>query len=136
MSAWTLHPQLGADTLPVASLPLSDVRLLDNALFPWLVLVPRVAGATEWIDLPEADRHALLDEVARCGDVLRRLHRVDKLNIGAIGNMVPQLHVHVVARTTDDAAWPRPVWGGPAERYGETARDAALARLREALGAG
>jgi len=136
MSGWNLHPQLAADTVHVASLGLSDVQLLDNALFPWLVLVPRVAGATEWIDLPETDRHALLDEVARCGDVLRRLRRVDKLNIGAIGNMVPQLHVHVVARTADDAAWPRPAWGGPAERYGEAARDAALARLREALGAG
>ncbi|HZX81470.1 MAG TPA: HIT family protein [Lysobacter sp.] len=133
MNGWTLHPQLATDTFYVASLGLSDVRLLDNALFLWLVLVPRVVGAIEWIDLPEADRHALLDEATHCGGVLRTLHRVDKLNIGAIGNVVPQLHLHVVARTTDDAAWPRPVWGGPAERYDDATRTAALARLREAL---
>ena len=127
---WTLHPRLAADTIEVASLALSDVRLMDNANFPWLVLIPRVNEAVEWIDLDPDDRHRLLDESTRCAAALRSLGHVDKLNIGAIGNVVAQLHVHVVARRTDDACWPAPVWGGPAVRYEPAARAAVVGRLR------
>jgi diadenosine tetraphosphate (Ap4A) HIT family hydrolase len=131
-----LDARLAADTAHVASLALSDVRLMDNALYAWLVLVPRVAGAVEWIDLDQADRHRLLDEATRCAAALRANGPVDKINIGAIGNVVAQLHVHVVARRRDDAAWPAPVWGGPSERYAGPARDALVARLRALLEAG
>lgn len=135
MSGWTLHPQLAADTVPVASLPLSDVRLMNDANYPWLVLVPRVEGAVEWIDLDEAGRHRLLDEIALASQALRSLHSPDKLNVAALGNVVAQLHVHVVARFRGDAAWPRPVWGdAPPAAYDEGDRNALIARLCEALG--
>jgi diadenosine tetraphosphate (Ap4A) HIT family hydrolase len=130
---WSLHPRLAVDTVAIVSLALSDVRLMDNAHYPWLVLVPRVPGAVEWIDLADHDRHRLLDETTRCANALRALGRVDKLNIGAIGNVVSQLHVHVVARRIGDASWPAPVWGGPSQPYGPTARDALVSRLRAAL---
>jgi diadenosine tetraphosphate (Ap4A) HIT family hydrolase len=132
-TAWTLHPRLAADTVAVASLAVSDVRLMDNALHPWLVLVPRIADAIEWIDLDHGDRHRLLDEATQCAAALRGVGHVDKINIGAIGNVVAQLHVHVVARRQDDAAWPAPVWGGRSEPYDPTARDALVARLRTLL---
>ena len=135
MSGWTLHPRLAADTVDVARLPLSDVRLMDNALYAWLVLVPRIADAIEWVDLGESDRHALLDEASQCAAALRAVGAVDKLNIAAIGNVVSQLHVHVVARRHGDAAWPAPVWGGPAEPYAPLERDALVSRLRDALDA-
>jgi diadenosine tetraphosphate (Ap4A) HIT family hydrolase len=131
--AWSLHPRLAADTFPVAQLPLSDVRLMDNALYPWLVLVPRIADAVEWVDLDERDRHRLLDETTRCAVALRGCGGVDKLNIGAIGNVVAQLHVHVVARRHGDAAWPAPVWGGPATPYDPVTRDTTVKRLRALL---
>jgi diadenosine tetraphosphate (Ap4A) HIT family hydrolase len=129
-AGWSLHPRLESDSVAVATLPLSDVRLMDNAHYPWLVLVPRIAGAVEWIDLDERDRHRLLDETTRCANALRALGHLDKLNIGAIGNVVAQLHVHVVARRRDDACWPAPVWGGPAVPYDPRAREALIARLR------
>lgn len=133
---WLLHPRLAADTFPVAQLPLSDVRLMDNALYPWLVLVPRIPDAVEWFDLDEHDRHRLLDEATRCAAALRACGSVDKLNIGAIGNVVAQLHVHVVARRQDDPAWPAPVWGRPATPYDHVTRDATVGRLRALLEGG
>ena len=132
-AGWSLHPRLAADTVAVASLALSDVRLMDNANYPWLVLVPRIADAVEWVDLEGAERHRLLDETALCAHALRALGGVDKLNIGAIGNLVSQLHIHVVARRSDDACWPATVWGGPSQPYGPAERDALVARLRMAL---
>jgi diadenosine tetraphosphate (Ap4A) HIT family hydrolase len=134
-AGWSLHARLAADTFRVTEFALSDVRLMDNAHYPWLVLVPRIPDAVEWIDLDERDRHRLLDEAARCAVALRSCG-VDKLNIGAIGNIVAQLHVHVVARRRDDAAWPAPVWGGPARPYDPVTRDATVARLRALLDGG
>lgn len=132
--SWTLHPRLAADTHHVASLGLSELLLMDDRLHPWLILVPRIADAVEWIDLDPSDRHRLLDETALAGRVLRALHAPDKLNIAALGNVVEQLHVHVVARFHDDVAWPRPVWGAaPAQPYGAAERDAVIGRLRDAI---
>jgi diadenosine tetraphosphate (Ap4A) HIT family hydrolase len=111
-----LDPRLAADTRPVTSLPLCEVLLMDDARFAWLVLVPRRPGATEIADLTEADQAALWREVNRAAAALRAIAPCDKLNIGALGNIVRQLHVHVVARREGDAAWPGPVWGsGPAQ---------------------
>jgi diadenosine tetraphosphate (Ap4A) HIT family hydrolase len=133
-ATWTLHPQLAADTHPVARLGLSDVLLMDNAANPWLILVPRIAGAIELIDLDEADQHRLLGEIALAGRVLRRLHHPDKLNIAALGNVVSQLHVHVIARFTTDVAWPRPVWGAtPPRPYGADDRLAHIEAYRLAF---
>ncbi len=106
-----LHPQLAADTHPLATLGLCDLRLMDDANYPWLILVPRLAGASELIDLDPHQRQALTEEIDRTGRTLRDAFRPDKLNIAALGNLVPQLHVHVIARFHDDPAWPAPVWG-------------------------
>ncbi|MCE5232565.1 MAG: HIT family protein [Mizugakiibacter sp.] len=132
---FALDPRLAADTASVAELPLSRLLLMDDARFPWLILVPRRPGLVELADLDRAAQHALLDEVQRAGAALRAAAPCDKLNVGALGNVVRQLHVHVVARRAGDAAWPGPVWGaGRAERYAADAREALLARLRALLG--
>ena len=111
MSAWHLHPQLADDTVPVMELRLCEVRLMDDANHPWLVLVPKVADAVEIIDLAPAQRTQLSAEIDLAARALKALFKPDKLNVAALGNLVPQLHVHVIARFHDDIAWPRPVWG-------------------------
>lgn len=118
MSDFTLHPRLAADSLVVTDLALCRVLLLNDSRFPWLVLVPRLAGAREIVDLAPADRLLLAEEIDLAAGALRELCPTDKLNIGAIGNIVEQLHVHVVARQRSDAAWPGVVWGfGTATPY-------------------
>lgn len=127
-----LDPRLAADTVLVADGPLSQLRLMDDTRFPWLVLVPRLPGAVEWLDLDGGAQRLLLAEINLAGKLLRALGPVHKLNIGALGNVVRQLHVHVLARQEGDAAWPGPAWGsGPAQRYEETTRLALVARLRQ-----
>ncbi len=106
-----LHPRLAADTAPLGALALSRVLLMNDARFRWLILVPARAGLREIHDLDAAGRAALIEEVALVSHALSTLYRPDKINVGALGNMVEQLHVHVVARRADDAAWPGPVWG-------------------------
>ena len=112
---WSLHPQLAADTVPVCDLALSRLLAMNDANFPWLILVPRRAGASEIIDLG-AEQALLMNELALVSRALKDETRCDKLNVAAIGNMVPQLHIHVVARRKDDAAWPKPVWGAVLRR--------------------
>jgi diadenosine tetraphosphate (Ap4A) HIT family hydrolase len=113
---YELHPQLAADTHPLATLGLCDLRLMDDANYPWLVLVPRVPAARELIDLDATQRHLLTDEIDLAGRLLRGAFRPHKLNVAALGNLVPQLHVHVIAREETDPAWPAPVWGRVAAR--------------------
>ena len=113
---YALHPQLADDTAPVIELPLCEVRLMDDANHPWLVLVPRVADITEIIDLDAGQRTQLTTEIDAACRALRALFKPDKLNVAALGNLVPQLHVHVIARYKDDIAWPRPVWGNATAR--------------------
>ena len=133
-TGFALDPRLVADTCPVASLPLCDVLLMSDARYPWLVLVPRRAGMVEIADLSDADQTALWQEVNHSSAALRSTSPCEKLNIGALGIIVRQLHVHVVARNHGDAAWPGPVWGhGKAVPYEPAAREALLQRLRDAL---
>jgi diadenosine tetraphosphate (Ap4A) HIT family hydrolase len=116
--SFVLHPRLEADTLELAELPLCSVRLMNDARFPWLILVPRRAGVSEIAELDPWDRQALMEEIARTSQALRQVVATDRINVAALGNIVPQLHVHVVARREDDTAWPGPVWGsGPAQPY-------------------
>ena len=130
MSEFTLDPRLARDTQAVASLELCDVLLMNDARFPWLVLVPRVPGLVEICDLPAAQQATLWHEVNLAAQALRTVAPFDKLNLGALGNIVRQLHVHVVGRREGDAAWPGPVWGsGQAQPYAE----ASLASMIEAL---
>lgn len=132
---FALDPRLAADTSFLADGPLSQLRLMDDRRFRWLVLVPRVAGAEEWIDLSGDHQRLLLAEINLAGRLLRAWAPVHKLNIGALGNIVRQLHVHVLARDEGDAAWPGPAWGsGTPQRYGDDERLALAGRLREHLG--
>ncbi len=135
MSLFDLDPRLAADTAFVADGPLSQVRLMDDTRFPWLVLVPRVEGASEWIDLDGSQQRLLLAEINRASQLLRAVPGVEKLNIGALGNIVAQLHIHLVGRHREDAAWPGPVWGsGSAQRHTAEALAAAAAQWRSRLG--
>ena len=132
-AGFELDPRLARDTVFGADWQLCRVLLMDDARFPWLVLVPRRAGLAELDDLDETDNTRLMHEIRRAMKKLRGLGECDKLNVGALGNIVRQLHVHVVARHQRDAAWPGPVWGpGPAQRYTPEARDGLIARLRSA----
>jgi diadenosine tetraphosphate (Ap4A) HIT family hydrolase len=109
-TGWLLHPQLAKDTVPVCDLALSRVLAMNDGEFPWLILVPRRAGVSDIIDLGQ-EQAQLMDELSLASRALKDETRCDKLNVGAIGNMVPQLHIHIVARRKDDPLWPKPVWG-------------------------
>jgi diadenosine tetraphosphate (Ap4A) HIT family hydrolase len=111
VSDFALHPQLEDDTLAGAALDLSEARILNDSRWPWVVLVPRREGMRELHDLPSADRAALMEEIASVSRALAGLPGVAKVNVGALGNIVPQLHVHVIGRAPGDPAWPGPVWG-------------------------
>ena len=109
--AWSLHTQLTQDTIDIGDLPLCRVLVIKDANYPWLLLVPRREGAVEIVDLDEVSQAQLMTEVSRVARALKEITKCDKLNIAALGNVVPQLHVHIIARRKSDAAWPRPVWG-------------------------
>ena len=127
-SDFELDTRLAADSVLIADGPLSQIRLMNDARFPWVVLVPRVAGASEWIDLSGDQQRLLLAEINQISRHLKQKPNVTKLNIGALGNIVRQLHVHLVGRHSADPAWPGPVWGnGTAVRH----EAGALATLRE-----
>ncbi|TPW28357.1 HIT family protein [Pararhizobium mangrovi] len=129
-----LDTRLAGDTFPIKGLGLSAVRLMDDARWPWLVLVPQRAGIGELFELPPLDQTSLTYEIAAVSAALKRLTACTKINVGALGNVVRQLHVHVVARNEGDPAWPGPVWGvGTARRYDDEARRALIAALRDAL---
>jgi diadenosine tetraphosphate (Ap4A) HIT family hydrolase len=134
MKHFTLHPRLAADTIFVADWTLSRVLMMNDARYPWLILVPRIADASELFDLARQDRAALIEETTRAAHGLKRVTTATKINIGALGNLVPQLHVHVVARGEGDAAWPGPVWGhGAAVPFEPAARDAMLEKILAGL---
>lgn len=135
MSEFLLDPRLAADTRPVVELPLCRVVAMRGVDHPWLILVPRRAGLVEILDLDDAERARLFEEVAAVAAALKAETGADKLNIGALGNVVAQLHVHVIARFRSDPAWPAPVWGRPAERPIDEATATALeARIAARLG--
>lgn len=136
-SGWSLDSQLARDTAMIGDLPLARVLAMNDANYPWLILVPRHPGTVEIIDLDDEQQAQLMDEIAMLARVLKDITACDKLNIAAIGNVVPQLHVHIVARSRRDAAWPQPVWGAaPALPYepAELARFVARIRSEVAFG--
>jgi diadenosine tetraphosphate (Ap4A) HIT family hydrolase len=136
-TTWLLHPQLAAETFAVGDLTLSRVLLMNDTNYPWLVLVPRQAGAVEIIDLDDTEQAQLMREIALAAGVLKDGTVCGKLNIAAIGNVVAQLHVHIVARRRGDAAWPRPVWGTvPARAYEAAERERFIAAIRAEIAFG
>jgi diadenosine tetraphosphate (Ap4A) HIT family hydrolase len=133
MQEFLLDRRLSADTFEITDFPLCHVRLMNNKYFPWLVLVPKVAQASEWIDLSREQQHQLSDEIAIISHILQALTTPDKLNIATLGNQVPQLHVHVIARYKGDKAWPNPVWGNGAEPYSDEESRRFIYELKTAL---
>jgi len=135
-----LHPAFPPTSHALGELALCHARLQADARYAWIVLIPRIAAARELEDLTANDRAALMEEVVRAGAAVRAVGQalgrpVEKLNVGQLGNLTPQLHVHVVGRRADDPAWPGPVWGvGTAEAYGVGELEIALATAKAALG--
>lgn len=128
--AFTLHERLAADTFLVADLPLCRVLLMNDARFPWLILVPRREDLRDFDDVSPSEKPNFHAEIDTASQVLRGMTSAEKMNVAALGNMVPQLHVHIIARFSGDPAWPGPVWGaGDAEPYEAGAARALAERL-------
>ena len=129
-----IHPRLKEDTVEVTRLKLSIVLLMKDRSFPWLILVPQKENIHEIYELPAEDRGILIEEIALASEVIEKLYKPDKINIGALGNMVSQLHLHVIGRFRTDRAWPGPIWGtGPAEDYSEKELKSTCEQLRKAM---
>jgi len=134
MTDFALHERLAADTVPVCEMTLSSLRLMKDARYPWVMLIPRIPEIREMHQLAQADQRQLMVEITRISAVMEREWGADKMNVGALGNMVPQLHIHIIARFEGDAAWPGPVWGvGAAVAYQPDALDTACSRLNASL---
>lgn len=133
MTGFQLDPILARDSELITDYPLCQIRLMDNKCFPWLLLVPKVANAREWIDLEREQQHQLSDEIAISSHLLQALCTPEKLNIGALGNQVSQLHIHLIGRYSGDRCWPNPVWGGAREYYSEEEKKKFLFELRGAF---
>lgn len=116
---WSLHPQLEADTVPVGDLALCRVLAINEATYPWLILVPRREAIGEIAELGDDDGARLMVEIALASRALKAVTGCDKLNVASIGNVVPQLHIHIVGRWRSDPLWPKPVWGLMQPRPGE-----------------
>jgi diadenosine tetraphosphate (Ap4A) HIT family hydrolase len=133
-AGWALDPRLERDTAAVGNLPLCRVLLINDANYPWLLLVPRRQGIVEIIDLDAAQQVQLMGEIADTARALKAVTGCDKINVAALGNVVAQLHVHVIARSRGDAAWPKPVWNAvPARAYQQAAAETLIATLRQRL---
>lgn len=134
MDTFLLHRRLAEDTALALELPLCSVLLMDDATVPWLILVPRRSGVREIHELERVDRLILMEELALASKVACKLYSPDKLNVGALGNIVEQLHIHVVSRFKADRAWPGPVWGADgASAYAGEGLAAEAARVRKAF---
>lgn len=137
MTEFSLHERLKADTFEVTQWRLSLVLLMNARQWPWLILVPRRPEIREIQDLVKADQTTLMSEVTRASRALTQLFLPHKINLAALGNVVPQLHVHVIARFTDDPAWPKPVWGTvPPEPYRDNELRQRVKSLQQAVADG
>jgi diadenosine tetraphosphate (Ap4A) HIT family hydrolase len=134
MSAFSLDTRLANDTIDLGRLGICRVLLMKDARYPWLILVPERAGLSELIDLTAADETSVWQTIRLVSEALKEVSTPLKLNVGALGNVVRQLHIHIVARNEGDEAWPGPVWGrGTAVPYDPAQRDALIAALRAQL---
>jgi diadenosine tetraphosphate (Ap4A) HIT family hydrolase len=132
--SFALHPQLAEDTFPIGDLTLCRVLLMNNRHFPWLILVPRREGLRELFDLTSDDYQTAMTEIHDVSLRFSKLHQAHKINIAALGNIVPQLHIHIIARFKTDAAWPHPVWGSAAEPYTKPNVSETRTALQKTLG--
>ena len=131
---FTLSERLKSDTVELGRLELSRLLIMNDRSLPWLILVPEREGIREIDELMSEDRRLLIEEIACVSDLIRRLYDPQKINVGALGNLVPQLHIHVIGRFKSDRAWPGPIWGtGPVEAYGVDELDIVKEKIRSAL---
>ena len=131
---WTLDPLLERDTTAIGDLPLCRALLINDANYPWLLLVPRRHATVEIVDLEYVEQAQLMTEVSHASRMLKAMTGCDKINVAALGNVVSQLHVHIIARSRGDAAWPRPVWNVvPPRDYDKAALDKLITALRQRL---
>ena len=134
MNDFILHSKLAADTFEVLRLEVGQLLLMNDARYPWLILVPQVSGMRDLHNLSTKQYQAVTQEIAQVSEVLESVTQAHKMNVGALGNMVPQLHIHIIARQTNDAAWPAPVWGQvPALGYDDEALSKLLWVMRNNL---
>lgn len=134
MSFFNINARLEGDSYFVTDLPLCAVRLMKDANYPWLMLVPRKPDLVEIIDLDEDDQQQLMREIALASKALRAASDCEKLNVGALGNQVSQLHVHVIGRFREDPAWPGPVWGAvPSLKYDPERAETLIDDLKDAF---
>jgi diadenosine tetraphosphate (Ap4A) HIT family hydrolase len=131
---FAIDPRIGRSAAPFHELPLSTVLLKDDARWPWLILMPRRDGADALTDLAAADAAQLMDEIRLCVRAVAAEPGVERTNVGVLGNVAPQLHVHVVGRWPGDAAWPGPVWGVEGkDAYAEEAKATVMERIKRTL---
>ena len=134
MNDFILHSKLAADTFEVLSLEVSQLLLMNDARYPWLILVPQVSGMRDLHNLSTKQYQAVTQEIVQVSEVLESLAQAHKMNVGALGNMVPQLHIHIIARQTNDAVWPAPVWGvGEAQPYSQDAAKTLIQQIASKL---
>jgi diadenosine tetraphosphate (Ap4A) HIT family hydrolase len=134
MNDFILHSKLAADNFEVLSLEVSQLLLMNDARYPWLILVPQVSGMRDLHNLSTKQYQAVTQEIVQVSEVLESLAQAHKMNVGALGNMVPQLHIHIIARQTNDAAWPAPVWGvGEAQPYSQDAAKTLIQQIASKL---
>ena len=133
-AGWALDPQLERDTVAIGDMPLCRALLINDANYPWLLLVPRRHHIVEIVDLDYIEQAQLMNEITQAARSLKAITSCDKINVAALGNVVPQLHVHVVARSRGDPAWPKPVWGTVSPRaYTDAELQKLLTPLRQRL---
>ena len=134
MNDFILHSKLAADTFEVLRLEVGQLLLMNDARYPWLILVPQVSDMRDLHNLSTKQYQAVTQEIAQVSEVLESVTQAHKMNVGALGNMVPQLHIHIIARQTNDAAWPAPVWGvGEAQPYSQDAAKTLIQQIASKL---
>ncbi len=131
---FTLHPTLAKDSFEITQWDVSQVRLINDATYPWLILVPTRENLSGLHELAQTDRLEMMEEIVRASSVMKKLYNPARINVAALGNVVEQLHVHIIVRFESDAAWPGPVWGvKPTQPYGPEALESTIQKLQEGL---
>ena len=117
----------------IVDLKLCSIRMIDNSNFPWIILIPKRKSITDITDLKKNDRNQLMDEIVYCSNIMKKVFKTSRLNVEKIGNIVPQLHIHIIARKKTDATWPLPVWVAKSKNYKKKELDFNIKKIREAF---
>ena len=117
----------------IYDLKLCSIRMIDNSNFPWIILIPKRKSVTDITDLKKNDRNQLMEEIVYCSNIMKKVFKTSRLNVEKIGNIVPQLHIHIIARKKTDATWPLPVWVAKAKNYKKKELDFNIKKIREAF---